>query len=208
VCNTVVVCRLKPEGEFKHSHSNEQSVVQVSHVQPEIISLFPKPQSNFWGRFSVPTVDYLIHYENVKRKPIGDYIEKPLSEIRQGTLVYDVELIPGQGARLARSPGTSVRILDKKDTHAALELPSKAKREVDLNCVARVGKAPSRFFPHKKLSKNRQRRYIYHRDHMLKNKPRRLYDKLIFDEKYRREMAPTMPTHKDNYDYKRFGQKR
>jgi len=198
MCATTNNSRFQPEVEL------EEPAVS----QPEIISVFPKPQNKFWGKFSVPTVDYFIHYVDVKRKPIGDYIEKPLAEIRQGSLVYDVELIPGQGARLARSPGTSIRVLDKKDTHAVLQLPSKAKREVDLNCVARLGKAPSRFFPHKKLSKIKQRRYIYHRDHMLKNKPRRLYEKHIFNEKYRREMAPTMPPHKDDYDYKRFGQKR
>lgn len=176
--------------------------------QPELISLYPQPKDRLWGKFNIPTEDYFIYYNNVKRKPIGDYVEKPLSQIRQGSLVYDVEVIPGRGSQLARSPGTSARILEKTDEHAILQLPSKEKKEISLECTARLGEAPQRFFPHKKLRRSKQRRYIYHRDHMLKNKPKRLYPKSIFSERYRREMAPTFPIHKDHYDFKRFGQRR
>lgn len=177
-------------------------------LQPEEISLYPKPKDRLWGKFNIPTDDYFVFYNNVKRKPIGDYVEKPLSQIRQGSLVHDVEVIPGRGSQLARSRGTSARILEKTEEHATLLLPSKEKKQVSLECTARLGEAPQRFFPHKKLRRSKQRRYIYHRDHMLKNKPKRLYPKLVFDEKYRREMAPTFPLHKDNYDFKRFGQRR
>ena len=176
--------------------------------QPKIISLQPQPRDRLWGKFNLPTDDYFIYYQNVKRKPIGDYTEKPLSQIRQGSVVYDVEIVPGKGSRLARSPGTSVRILEKTEEHAVLQLPSKEKKKISLNCTARLGEAPQRFFPHKKLRRCKQRRYIFHRDHMLKNKPKRLYPKHIFNEKYRREMAPTLPQFKDNYDFKRFGQRR
>jgi len=176
--------------------------------QPESICLHPQPKDKLWGKFNLPTDDYFIYYNNVKRKPIGDYIEKPLAQIRQGSLVYDVEMVPGRGSQLARSPGTSARILEKTKEHAILQLPSKEKKEVSLECTARLGEAPQRFFPHKKLRRSKQRRYIYHRDHMLKNKPKRLYPKYIFDEKYRREMAPTLPIYRDYYDFKRFGQRR
>ena len=175
---------------------------------PEIISLYPQPKDKPWGKFNIPTDDYFIYYQNVKRKPIGEYVEKPLSQIRQGSLVYDVEMTPGRGSQLARSRGTSARILEKTESHAILLLPSKEKKEVSLDCTARLGEAPQRFFPHKKLRRSKQRRYIYHRDHMLKHKPKRLYPKFVFSEKYRREMAPSLPLYKDNYDYKRFGQRR
>ena len=177
-------------------------------AQPEAISLYPQPKDKPWGKFNIPTDDYFIYYQNVKRKPIGEYVEKPLSQIRQGSLVYDVEMMPGRGSQLARSRGTSARILEKTESHAVLLLPSKEKKEVSLDCTARLGEAPQRYFPHKKLRRSKQRRYIYHRDHMLKHKPKRLYPKFVFNEKYRREMAPSLPLYKDNYDYKRFGQRR
>lgn len=197
---------MEPQQSIDETVDTEVDAPVMSH--PEPISLYPQPKDRLWGKFYIPTEDYFIYYNNVKRKPIGDYVEKPLSQIRQGSLVYDVEVTPGRGSLLARSPGTSARILDKTEEHAILLLPSKEKKEISLECTARLGEAPQRFFPHKKLRRSKQRRYIYHRDHMLKNKPKRLYPKTIFNERYRREMAPTLPLHKDYYDFKRFGQRR
>ncbi len=63
----------------------------------------------------------------------------PLSRIPVGTTVHNVELNPGQGARLARSAGTGIQIMGRDDHRAQLRLPSGEVREVRVECRATIG---------------------------------------------------------------------
>src|SRR3954451_19671645 len=63
----------------------------------------------------------------------------PLENIPTGTLVHNVELKPGQGAKLARSAGSGVQLVAKDGPHAVLRLPSGEMRRVPLTCRATVG---------------------------------------------------------------------
>ena len=63
----------------------------------------------------------------------------PLANIPIGTVVHAVELRPGQGAKLARSAGSSVQIVAKESGFAQLRLPSGEIRMIALACRATVG---------------------------------------------------------------------
>jgi large subunit ribosomal protein L2 len=63
----------------------------------------------------------------------------PLANIPTGTMVHAVELKPGQGAKLARSAGSSVQLVAKDAPYAVLRLPSGELRRVPLTCRATVG---------------------------------------------------------------------
>jgi large subunit ribosomal protein L2 len=63
----------------------------------------------------------------------------PLQNIPTGTLVHAVELKPGQGARMARSAGSSIQLVAKDGPHAFLRLPSGELRRVLLTCRATIG---------------------------------------------------------------------
>ena len=63
----------------------------------------------------------------------------PLSRIPVGTTVHNVELNPGQGARLARSAGTGIQIMGRDENRAQLKLPSGEIREVRVECRATIG---------------------------------------------------------------------
>src|ERR671915_913465 len=63
----------------------------------------------------------------------------PLANIPVGTVVHAVELRPGQGAKMARSAGSSVQIVAKESGFAQLRLPSGEIRLVELKCRATVG---------------------------------------------------------------------
>jgi len=63
----------------------------------------------------------------------------PLANIPVGTVVHAVELRPGQGAKMARSAGSSVQVVAKEGRFAQLRLPSGEIRLVDLSCRASVG---------------------------------------------------------------------
>ena len=63
----------------------------------------------------------------------------PLENIPTGTLVHNVELKPGQGAKMARSAGAGVQLVAKDAGYAVLRLPSGEMRRVPLTCRATVG---------------------------------------------------------------------
>ena len=63
----------------------------------------------------------------------------PLASIPTGTLVHNVELKPGQGAKMARSAGAGVQLVAKDQGYGVLRLPSGEMRRVLLTCRATVG---------------------------------------------------------------------
>jgi len=63
----------------------------------------------------------------------------PLERVPLGTLVYDVELHPGEGAKLARGAGVSIRLMAVEGPLATLKLPSGEVRNVPKGCFATIG---------------------------------------------------------------------
>lgn len=63
----------------------------------------------------------------------------PLNKIPDGTIIHNVELVPGQGGRIARSAGTSVQLMAKEKGYATLRMPSGEMRMVNAQCKATVG---------------------------------------------------------------------
>lgn len=92
---------------------------------------------------------YILHPEGLQ---IGDTVESgsriemkagnatTLRNIPVGTLVHNLELIPGGGATLVRTAGSGAQILAKEGEYAIIRLPSKEVRKVNLNCMATVGR--------------------------------------------------------------------
>ncbi len=62
-----------------------------------------------------------------------------LSQIPDGTVIHNVELVPGAGGRIARSAGVSVQLMAKEKGYATLRMPSGEMRLVNLKCKATVG---------------------------------------------------------------------
>jgi large subunit ribosomal protein L2 len=63
----------------------------------------------------------------------------PLRKIPVGLNVHNVELQPGQGARLVRTAGGTAQFVAKEGDHGLLRLPSGEMRKVRLECMATVG---------------------------------------------------------------------
>ncbi len=63
----------------------------------------------------------------------------PLIKMPIGTVVHNVELIPGAGGQIVRSAGTSAIIAAREDTWVHLKLPSKEVRKIKGICFATVG---------------------------------------------------------------------
>ena len=65
--------------------------------------------------------DTVLAGENAEIKP-GNALK--LKDLPVGTLIHNVELIAGKGGQLARSAGTSARLVAKEGTYCHVELPS------------------------------------------------------------------------------------
>lgn len=63
----------------------------------------------------------------------------PLAKIPVGTVVHNVELRPGQGAKFARSAGTFAQLVAREETYVVLRMPSGETRRVLSMCKATVG---------------------------------------------------------------------
>jgi len=63
----------------------------------------------------------------------------PLGRIPTGTIVHNVELVPGQGGRLGRAAGTAIQVVAKEGPMVSLRLPSSEVRMVRGECRATIG---------------------------------------------------------------------
>ena len=112
---------------------------------------------------------YIIAPLNLK---VGDKIESgvnadikvgnalPLENIPVGTLVHNVELNPGAGAKFARSAGSSVQILGKEGKYVILRLRSGETRKVLGTCRATVGEVGNTDYELVNLGKAGRKRHM------------------------------------------------
>jgi large subunit ribosomal protein L2 len=63
----------------------------------------------------------------------------PLSLMPVGTIVHNVELIPGRGGQMGRSSGTGIIVTAREGNYVHLKLPSGEVRKVLANGMATVG---------------------------------------------------------------------
>ena len=84
----------------------------------------------------------------------------PLENIPTGTMVHNVELKPGQGAKMARSAGSSVQLVAKDAGYAVLRVPSGEMRRVLLTCRATVGQVGNADHENQSIGKAGRSRWL------------------------------------------------
>ena len=112
---------------------------------------------------------YIIAPLNLK---VGDKIESgvnadikvgnalPLENIPVGTLVHNVELNPGAGAKLARSAGSSVQILGREGKYVIVRLKSGETRKILASCRATIGEVGNTDYELVSLGKAGRKRHM------------------------------------------------
>ncbi len=63
----------------------------------------------------------------------------PLDNIPEGTLIFNIESVPGDGGKFVRSSGTFARVLSHMKDGTIIQLPSKKKKTFHSNCRATIG---------------------------------------------------------------------
>ncbi|HEV2261070.1 MAG TPA: 50S ribosomal protein L2 [Candidatus Rubrimentiphilum sp.] len=117
---------------------------------------------------TVATIEYdpnrsariaLLHYRDGEKRYIlapaglqlGDRVESgpnsdiktgnclPLQNIPVGTVIHNIELRPGQGAKMVRSAGGAAQLMAKEGAYAQVRMPSGEVRQVLVGCRATIG---------------------------------------------------------------------
>jgi large subunit ribosomal protein L2 len=89
----------------------------------------------------------------------------PLANIPVGTIVYNVELKPGAGGRVARSAGTYAQLVGKDAGYAQIKLMSGELRLVRAECMASIGAVSNPDNSNQQLGKAGRKRWMGFRPH-------------------------------------------
>jgi len=90
----------------------------------------------------------------------------PLQAVPVGTVVHNVELVPGRGGQLCRGAGSGAQLVAKEGKFATLRLPSGEMRMVYLGCRATVGQVGNADHSNVKLGKAGRMRWLGKRPHV------------------------------------------
>jgi large subunit ribosomal protein L2 len=63
----------------------------------------------------------------------------PLKLIPTGTMIHNIEMVPGKGGQLVRSAGASAQLMAKEGQYALIRMPSSEVRRVRSDCLATIG---------------------------------------------------------------------
>lgn len=84
----------------------------------------------------------------------------PLGKIPEGVQIYNIEMIPGRGAKLVRSAGTLATIMVKSDQYAQIKLPSGEVRLIDIHCMATIGQVSNPEWKYVSMGKAGRNRWL------------------------------------------------
>ena len=101
--------------------------------------------------------DKVVSGENVDIKA-GNTL--PIANIPVGTLIHNIELNPGQGAKLVRVAGQSAQLMAKEGKYAHVRLPSGEMRLILAKCRATIGVVGNADHENVKLGKAGKTRHL------------------------------------------------
>ena len=149
--------------DFMRQKDNMAAVV-------EAIAYDPNRSANLaLLKYEDGTLSYILAPEGVKvgmTLMSGDKAEAtpgnclPLALIPLGLMVHCVELVPGQGAKIARSAGNDAQIMARSGDTVTLKLASGEVRIFNSRCKATVGSVGNKDWGSIQLGKAGRKRYL------------------------------------------------
>ncbi len=84
----------------------------------------------------------------------------PLELIPLGTVVHNIELIPGKGGKMVRTAGAGAQLMAKDGNYVTLKMPSSEMRMVRKECLATIGVLGNAEFKNLKIGKAGRTRHL------------------------------------------------
>ncbi|MBL8116955.1 MAG: 50S ribosomal protein L2 [Anaerolineae bacterium] len=88
----------------------------------------------------------------------GDALE--IRDIPVGTLIHNIELLPGKGGQLVRAAGSSAQLLAKEGRYAQVRMPSGEMRLINDRCMATIGQVGNTDHSNVNLGKAGRKRWL------------------------------------------------
>ena len=114
-------------------------------------------------RYIVAPVDLVVGEEVLASKnqiEIKRGNAMPVKYIPAGVAVYNLELEPGQGGRIARGAGNSVSVMGVEGKYAQIKMPSGEVRTVNKECLCTIGQVSNPDKRHIKLGSAGRSRHL------------------------------------------------
>lgn len=89
----------------------------------------------------------------------------PLANIPLGTVIHNIELRPGQGAKMVRSAGTFAQLVSREDNYVIIKMPSGEIRKILATCKATIGSVGNSDHGLEKSGKAGRSRWLGRRPH-------------------------------------------
>jgi large subunit ribosomal protein L2 len=89
----------------------------------------------------------------------------PLKNVPVGMDVHNIELTAGQGGKLARSAGSTARLIAREGDWATLLMPSGEMRQARVECRATIGQVGNIDHQHVRVGKAGRKRHMGRRPH-------------------------------------------
>lgn len=102
---------------------------------------------------------------NVESQTVGACLA--LADISEGSEVFNIESVPGDGGKFVRAPGTTARLQSKDEKYANVIMPSKRIKKFKLACRAALGVVSGGGRTEKPLIKAGTAFYKYRAKHKL-----------------------------------------
>jgi len=149
--------------DFKRRRDGEAAVVKSLQYDPNrsaFIALIQYPDGK---------LNYIIAPDGVKvgqsvASGVGSEIRPgnalPLENIPDGTLIHNIEMLPGQRGKLVRAAGTYAQLMAKEGDNVIIRLPSGEMRKLPKGCRATVGRVSNTDHENVKLGKAGRSRHL------------------------------------------------
>ncbi len=161
-----LVVSVKRSGGRNHSGKMTMRYIGGGHKKAYRIIDFKRDKENINGK--VMTIEYdpnrtsfiaLVNYSDGEKRyiiaptglkvgqdimsgaqaapEVGNALQ--LKDIPLGTLIHNIEMRPGQGAKIARSAGSYAQLAAREGKYATIKMPSGETRLILVNCMATIG---------------------------------------------------------------------
>ncbi len=84
----------------------------------------------------------------------------PLFNIPLGTIIHNIEMIPGNGAQLVRSAGGSAQLMAKEGNYVTVKMPSSEMRMIHKDCFATIGSLGNSEYKNISIGKAGRKRWM------------------------------------------------
>jgi len=126
---------------YNKNELTEGKIISLSHSPahsaPLVEILFESGERVFTIAPEKVSIGDKIIYGNTAPIKVGSTL--PLSEIPEGTQVFNIEQNPGDGGKFVRSSGTGAIVLGKAGDKVIVRMPSKKQKTFNSGCRASIG---------------------------------------------------------------------